>query len=43
MVADSEWGNFEVILVYQLDRFARNMTDRRAEQAGYGEPFARQP
>lgn len=30
MVADSEWGNFEVILVYQLDRFARNMTD-----AGY--------
>ncbi len=30
MVADSEWGNFEVILVYQLDRFARNMND-----AGY--------
>lgn len=23
MIADSDWGNFEVILVYQPDRFAR--------------------
>lgn len=27
MIADSDWGNFEVILVYQLDRFARSMND----------------
>ena len=27
MIADSEFGNFEVILVYQLDRFARNKND----------------
>lgn len=27
MIDDSEYGNFEVILVYQLDRFARNKND----------------
>ncbi|MBR2674329.1 MAG: recombinase family protein [Mogibacterium sp.] len=27
MIEDSEYGNFEVILVYQLDRFARNKND----------------
>lgn len=27
MIADSDWGNFEVILVYQLDRFASSMND----------------
>ena len=27
MIADSEFGGFEVILVYQLDRFARNKND----------------